>query len=91
MVENKNGKDAVNHPVHYTSGKYECFDEMIALFGKEAVVDFCKCNVYKYKYRSQLKNGAEDLAKADWYMDRIFELTGARPLILVNRKEYYRG
>lgn len=38
--------DNVNHPVHY-QGKYECIDEMIALFGMDAVRHFCMCNVYK--------------------------------------------
>ena len=35
--------------------------------------------VYKYKYRSNLKNGEEDLKKAAWYMGKIFELTGKEP------------
>lgn len=38
--------DNVNHPFHY-QGKYECIDEMIALFGVDAVRHFCMCNVYK--------------------------------------------
>lgn len=63
----------VNHPEHYP-GKHECIDEMIALFGVEAVKGFCKCNVYKYRYRANRKNGNEDLAKADWYMDKLMEL-----------------
>lgn len=66
--------DAVNHPDHYNSGKHECFDEMLALFGVDAVMAFCRCNVYKYRYRAADKNGAEDLRKADWYMDRLIEL-----------------
>lgn len=47
---------------------------MIALFGVEAVKGFCKCNVYKYRYRANRKNGDEALAKADWYMDKLMEL-----------------
>lgn len=65
--------DNVNHPTHY-QGKHECIDEMIALFGIESVKAFCKCNVYKYKYRADKKNGKEDLDKADWYMDKLIEL-----------------
>ena len=65
--------DAVNHPAHY-QGKHECIDEMIALFGVEAVKHFCMCNVYKYRYRAANKNGQEDLDKADWYMDKLMEL-----------------
>lgn len=67
--------DAVNHPAHY-QGKYECIDEMIALFGRHAVMDFCRCNVYKYRYRAAAKGGQEDLDKANWYMDKLIELQG---------------
>ena len=69
--------DAVNHPSHY-QGKHECIDEMIALFGVEAVKAFCKCNVYKYRFRAANKNGQEDLDKADWYMDKLIELEGGK-------------
>ena len=54
----------------------ECIDEMIALFGKTAVMNFCACNVYKYRYRAAAKNGQEDLDKANWYMDKLMELEG---------------
>lgn len=67
--------NAVDHPAHY-QGAHECIDEMLALFGVEAVKGFCKCNVYKYRYRADRKNGAEDIAKADWYMDKLIELEG---------------
>lgn len=69
------GNDCVNHPSHY-QGKHECIDEMIALFGVEAVKAFCRCNVYKYRFRAANKNGQEDLDKADWYMDKLMELEG---------------
>ena len=68
-------KDNVNHPNHY-QGKHECIDEMIAMFGVEAVKGFCKCNVYKYRYRAGRKNGEEDLKKAEWYMDYLMKLEG---------------
>ena len=67
--------DAVNHPQHY-QGKYECIDEMIALFGVEAVKAFCRCNVYKYRFRADRKNGRQDIEKAEWYMGRLMELEG---------------
>lgn len=63
----------VNHPPHY-QGKYECIDEMLAVFGVEAVKNFCKCNVWKYRYRSNAKGGIEDKEKADWYMSKLIEL-----------------
>lgn len=65
--------EKVDHPAHY-QGKHECIDEMVALFGVEAVIGFCKCNVHKYRYRADAKNGQEDLDKADWYMDKLMEL-----------------
>lgn len=71
--EEEAAKETVNHPAHY-QGKHECIDEMIALFGVEAVKHFCMCNVYKYRYRAANKNGQEDLDKADWYMDKLMEL-----------------
>lgn len=72
----KHAKETVNHPEHYNQGKYECIDEMIELFGVEAVIGFCKCNIYKYKTRASHKNGDEDMRKADWYMDKLLELQG---------------
>lgn len=69
------GKNNVDHPSHY-QGAFECIDEMVALFGVEAVIDFCKCNVYKYRYRATNKNGEEDVKKAEWYMRKLIELKG---------------
>lgn len=68
--------DNVNHPAHYErEGAIECIEEMIMIFGKNAVADFCKCNAWKYRYRAADKNGAEDIAKSDWYMRKYEELT----------------
>ena len=66
--------EKVNHPDHYNRGM-ECIDEMIAVFGIEAVKNFCICNVWKYRYRASDKNGQEDLDKADWYMKKYVELS----------------
>ena len=65
--------DNVNHPEHY-QGKNECIDVMIAMFGVEAVKHFCMCNAYKYRFRADKKNGAEDIAKAEWYESKLIEL-----------------
>lgn len=65
--------DNVNHPEHY-QGKNECIDVMIAMFGIEAVKHFCMCNAYKYRFRADKKNGAEDIAKAEWYESKLIEL-----------------
>lgn len=58
--------NTVNHPSHY-QGANECIDVMRAMFGDEAVKGFCKCNAYKYRFRADRKNGAEDIRKAEWY------------------------
>lgn len=69
--------DMVNHPSHYCQeGSMECIDEMIAVFGREAVMNFCLCNVWKYRKRAVFKNGEEDMKKSDWYMKKYLELEG---------------
>ena len=59
----------VNHPKHYNSGKYECIDVMKDIFGEEAVKNFCLLNAFKYLWRSDHKNGKEDIRKAIWYLE----------------------
>lgn len=66
--------DTVNHPSHYTSGKIECIDALEAatvdLQGIEAV---CTANAIKYLWRWKKKNGAEDLEKARWYINKLID------------------
>lgn len=66
--------DMINQPPHYSHGT-ECFDEMLAVFGKTAVRHFCLLNVWKYRKRAVYKNGEEDMEKADWYMKKYLELS----------------
>lgn len=68
--------DVINHPSHYETGKFECFDVMMEALEVEKVKDFCLCNAFKYVYRSQRKNGTEDIQKARWYLDKYIELDG---------------
>ena len=50
-------------------------EEMITAFGTQAVINFCVCNAWKYRYRADSKgNHDEDMAKSDWYMDKAMEL-----------------
>lgn len=67
--------DNINHPTHYTSGKFECFDVMTDTFGPDAVKDFCLCNAFKYLWRHKQKNGLEDIKKTRWYVDKYIELS----------------
>ncbi|MCQ2463944.1 MAG: DUF3310 domain-containing protein [Oscillospiraceae bacterium] len=68
-----NDNEAVDHPAHY-QGQHECIDVMRAMFGDRAVMDFCKCNAFKYRFRSDRKNGAEDVSKAEWYEDYLIQM-----------------
>lgn len=69
--------DVVNHPSHYCQeGSMECIDEMIAIFGKQAVMHFCLLNAWKYRKRAVFKNGEEDMKKSDWYINKYLGLGG---------------
>ena len=68
--------DTVNHPTHDTSGcGFECIGMMEMVFGKEAVIDYCVVNAFKYIWRHEQKNGTEDIAKAEWYLKYASKLT----------------
>lgn len=74
-------KNKINHPNHYTCHEHECIDEMIALFGVDDTIAFCKLNTWKYRYRAGQKDSAEDdMKKADWYISKAMELQN------INRK-----
>ena len=66
-------EEAVQHPKHY-QGKHECIEVMRALFGDAAVMNFCKCNVFKYRFRASDKNGTEDIKKAEWYEEYLMKM-----------------
>lgn len=64
--------DPVNHPSHYTDGKYECID-FIESWG----LGFHLGNAIKYITRAGKKDPAkekEDLEKALWYLRRYEKL-----------------
>ena len=65
-------QDNVNHPAHYEcKTSIECIDAMELAFGVDAIICFCLGNAFKYIWRHKHKGGAEDLAKAKWYLDKI--------------------
>ena len=66
--------DPVNHPSHYTKGRYECIKVMEDVYGPEIVAHFCLCNAFKYMWRTNNKNGVQDMEKARWYSDKYVEL-----------------
>ena len=75
LIPTESTDDKVNHPSHYTNGM-ECIDEMIMIFGIDAVMTFCKLNVWKYRKRALHKNGQEDMDKSNWYINKYQELQG---------------
>ena len=67
--------DNVNHPKHYADTcSLECIESMLVAFGAENVYAFCICNAYKYLWRYKNKNGAEDLNKAEWYINKAEDI-----------------
>ena len=66
--------DNVEHPKHYTDGKYECIEVMEDVFGIDSLMTFCRLNAFKYLWRSENKNGIEDIQKANWYLNKYIEL-----------------
>ena len=75
-VELAEAVDMVNQPPHYKQGGMETIDEMILIFGKEAVANFCICNAWKYRARALYKNQDEDMKKSHWYINKYKELMG---------------
>jgi hypothetical protein len=62
------GKDPVNHPAHYTSGRIEVID-----FIEDQKFDYHLGQVIKYVARAGKKDVSkklEDLRKAEWYLKR---------------------
>lgn len=49
---------------------------MLAIWGREKVIDFCLINAFKYRMRLGLKscNVEDDLAKELWYLKKAEEL-----------------
>lgn len=73
-VPASNFNNAVNHPSHYNQGGIECIDAMVSAFGVEATATFCHLNAFKYLWRTEHKNGIQDVDKAIWYLTKFKEL-----------------
>lgn len=66
--------DPVNHPAHYTAGEVECIDAIkAATVDLEGIQAVCTGNAIKYLWRWSKKNGAQDIEKAIWYLNRLLE------------------
>lgn len=66
--------DPVNSPSHYASGAIEAIEAIEASMSTEAFKGMLKGNILKYIWRYEMKNGAQDLKKAQWYLDRLIAM-----------------
>jgi hypothetical protein len=80
MMANDDGRDLgldkVNHPPHYTKGKYEAIDviEDAVQFAPDSVIGGLQWQALKYILRMWHKDKAlEDAKKAQWYLTRLIE------------------
>ena len=65
----------ISSPAHYADGNgIECIDGIEASMEMEEFKGFLKGNVQKYVWRYAKKNGAEDLKKAQWYLERLIQI-----------------
>ena len=68
--------DPINSPAYYADnfGGIQCIDAIETSMSTEEFKGFLKGNVQKYVWRYSQKNGAEDLKKAKWYLERLIKL-----------------
>lgn len=66
-------QDNVNHPSHYTQGKFEVLDMIESITG-EGYESYLVGNIVKYISRYKHKNGCEDLKKAEFYLKKLINL-----------------
>lgn len=67
-------KEQVNHLNHYNQGQYECIAVMESIYGIEATMNFCLLCAFKYTWRTNDKDGIQDIDKAIWYLQKYKEL-----------------
>lgn len=66
--------DKVNQPSHYANFSIECIDAMQAMLSRDEFIGYLRGNIFKYQWRYKLKNGVEDLKKAQWYQNKLIEV-----------------
>ena len=66
--------EKVNSPAHYNNGKIECIDAIESMLTRDEFIGFLRGNILKYQWRYNLKNGIEDMEKAEWYFNRLKKL-----------------
>ena len=73
-------EDMVNHPPHYNKAGIETIDAIEAMTD-EGFAYYLQGNIMKYLWRYRYKNGAEDLRKAQWYLNKLIK----------NREDYEKS
>ena len=73
--------DNVNKPSHYNQAGIECIDAIQAATGG-GFEHYLQGNIMKYLWRYRYKSGIEDLKKAQWYLNKLIEVTNADQSIL---------
>lgn len=68
-------ENSVNHPEHYNQSNMECIDIIQNSMSPEMFQGFLVGNVQKYISRYRYKNGVEDLRKANWYLNKLIEVS----------------
>ena len=66
--------DNIN-PDHYKTGGIETINYIKAKLTEEEYKGYLKGNIIKYISRAEQKNGVEDYKKAQWYTNRLVEVT----------------
>lgn len=69
----------VDHPAHYNLGEIECIDALEACSTPEEFGGWLRLSAMKYLWRLRHKNGARDLHKAKWYLDRYAQFLKYHP------------
>ena len=68
--------DYIN-PSHYQNSSIEVIDMMLAIWGEEALINYCEITAFKYRMRMGLKPDQpieRDMQKCIWYENKAKEL-----------------
>jgi hypothetical protein len=65
--------DPVSYPAHYTQGGIEAIQAIEASMTADEFLGWLKGNILKYLWRWRHKGGAQDLAKAQFYLGVMIE------------------
>jgi len=67
------GENVIDKPEHYHKGGIDVIEFAKMKFSHEEVRGFFRINILKYTTRFDLKNGEEDLKKAEFYIKALAE------------------